>query len=147
MIDDDSRVAGLLDALLTRQTPESLRSRLARTREGTYPTTLDVEDGYPSEERVEEIRMVAAVDARRWLHDEFPFLWGSLPCGSVEVREAKDIVDRPARRIRVATGGWSGCEDVIYAVLGHFMMATYCKERHSGGAYVFVVPHEERKDA
>jgi len=136
----------LLDALLTGRTPDSVRSRLSRQFEGTYPIDLEIDRGYPSEEKVEEIRLIAWVDARRWMHDEFPRLWQELvDYGYIEVREGKDIVDAPALEIYVATGGWSGCESVIDAVLDHVALSNYCKERKSGGAYTFIVPHEDPK--
>lgn len=138
----------ILEALLTGNVPESLLSRGARQHEGTYPLTLDAEGGYPSEQRVEEITMIAWVDARRWLHDEFPRLWKSLnACGYIEVEETTDIMDKPALRIYVATGGWSGCEEVIEAMLGHFWIRHYLRETRSGGGYTFIVPHEDPKNS
>jgi hypothetical protein len=135
----------LLDALLTRKIPSSIvGDPLPRVHEGTYPTDLEIDgDGYPNEDRVDEIGMVAMVDARRWLHDEFSELWASIPSAGISGREVQDTMGRAAKEIRIATGGWSGCESVIDAVLKHVMMARYCTERRVGGGYTFVVPHED----
>ena len=137
-------MSDLLDALLTGRAPSSLHSRMARQAEGTYPTDLEVEGAYPSEEKVEEIRLIAWKDARRWLHDEFPRLWASVSFrDGVDVEETTSTAGQPALKIRVATGGWSGCEDVIDAVLSHFALRHYLRETLSGGAYTFIVPHED----
>jgi hypothetical protein len=131
-------VTDLLEALLVGRVPESIRGGWPRDEDGTYPVDLEVDEhGYPSDEKVEEIGMVSLRDARRWMHDEFPRLWGTVRYGHVEVEDEGD-----ALRVYVATGGWSGCEDVIEAVLGHLAMRSYCRERRSGGGFTFRVPHE-----
>lgn len=134
----------LLEALLVGKTPESLTSWMARPEHGTYPMDLGMSGGYPSDNKVEEIRLIALKDARRWLHDEFPHLWKAAD-GYLETKETKDLCDEPALEIYAATGGWSGCESVIEAVLDHIGLAHYCRERLSGGGYRFVVPHEDPK--
>lgn len=141
-------VNDLLRALLTRGVPGSLQSHIPRTREGAYPLHLGIDDdGYPSEDKVEEIRLVSFRDAPRWLHDEFPRLWRSLgPCARIDVSETTDLMDLPALKFYVATGGWSGCESVIYAVLGHPILSSYCRERRSGGGYTFVIAHKHGKE-
>jgi len=117
---------------------------MARVEKGTYPTDLEIdEQGYPSDAKVEEITMISWKDTRRWLHDEFPRLWDQIPYGSVRTEETKDIADEPALEIYVATGGWSGCESVIYAVIGHFALRRFLEQRLSGGGYTFVVPHTD----
>lgn len=137
-------MSDLLEALLMGRPPSAVKSHMARQHEGTYPTDLEVEGGYPSDDKVEEIRLIAWRDARRWLHDEFPRLWASVGYeDSVQVTETTDLMDRPALKIRVATGGWSGCEDVIDAVLSHHILRSHLRETLSGGAYTFIVPHEE----
>lgn len=130
----------LLDALLTGGIPSSiLGNPLPRVRNGAYPTDLDVDaDGYPDDDRIDEVAMVAMMDARRWLHDELPHLWDSIRRGRVSTRETFG-----GKEIHVYTGGWSGCESLINAVLKHIMMARYCKEQTRGGGYTFVVPHED----
>lgn len=134
-----SRVVQFMDSLLTQQTPDAVKgSFLPRVREGTFPTSLDVcQDGYPSGAKVEEITLIAGVRCREWLHDVFPDLWASVSYGHVEVTDTED-----ERTIYVATGGWSGCEQVINAVRQHFFLRAYLDTSTRGGGYTFVVPHQ-----
>lgn len=130
-------MADLLRALVLGEVPPSIRgSRFPRIERGAYPTDLRVEDGSPDEAAVEEIRMLSFRDARRWLYDVFPDLWPTLgPCAGMSVVDVG-----VERTIRVSTGGWSGCEEVIEAVLSHPALASYCEERRRGGGYTFVLP-------
>lgn len=112
---------------------------MARVRNGAFPIDLEMDYGYPSETRVREIELVAAVDAERWIRDALPGIWRAIPCTFLEEGATTDILDRPAVQIRLATGGWSGAEYVIHAVLRNRWLAAYCRERRSGGGYTFVV--------
>lgn len=137
-------MSDLLEALWSRRLPHSMQSHMARLDQGTYPLSVEAEDGYPSEEKLEEVRLIAWKDARRWLHDEFPRIWASLYYeDSVTVSEDEVAPGCPVLRVRVATGGWSGYEDLIEAVLSHHIMRSYLRETLSGGAYTFFVPHED----
>lgn len=131
----------LLDSLLLGgRLPTSVRgSTLPRVREGAFPTELEVDQhGYPSDAKVEEISLVAGVRCREWLHDVLPEVWKTIGCyGTVQVKDGTED-----REIYLATGGWSGCESVIHAVLGNLFMRNYCTTRSAGGGYTFIVPHE-----
>jgi hypothetical protein len=124
----------ILDALLTRSVPTSLRGRV-RSTNGAYPDDMEVEDGYPSDAAVEAIGMVAIADAARWMRDVFPLALGSIPYALVECEDEEDD-----RVIHVSTGGWSGVEAVVWAVLDHPIMRLYRSSEQRGGHYVFRVP-------
>ncbi len=106
---------------------------------GAFPEDLEIDDGYPSDARVEEIGLVCVLDARRWLRDVMPSAINALPCGHAEVEPSTEY-GQPSVRITVTTGGWSGVESVVYAVLDHPIMRRCLVERRRGGLYVFEVP-------
>lgn len=102
--------------------------------------------GYPSDARVDEIGCVSFRDARRWLRDVLPHAINALPCGGAEVEAFPDVRGRAMLRITVVTGGWSGVESIIYAVLDHPIMRGYVTERHRGGLYVLELPVKDSSD-
>lgn len=128
----------LLDCLLTNRIPSSLNGSVRATG-GPYPEDLEVDDnGYPNDEVVELIPLISMDKADAWLRDEFPALMLQVPYAKVWV---KDIGGpRPLKSITVVTGGWSGCESVVWAVLEHQVMKMYLHEEMRGGQYTFVVP-------
>lgn len=129
--------ADLLDSLLVGKVPRTVQgSSLPRTDEGAFPTDLEVDaNGYPSDARVEEIRLVAATRCREWLRDVFPDIWRSIPYGFADVTD-----DADGRTIEVVTSGWSGLESVIYAVLSNFHMKRWLHGTEAGGLYRFKLP-------
>lgn len=143
---DDTTVLALAGGLpLVRHALASMcRGRIRRDL-GAFPDDLEIEDGYPSDARVDEIGCVSIRDARRWLRDVLPHAVNALPCGSAEV-EAFDDAGRSMLRITVVTGGWSGVESIVYAVLDHPIMRGYVTEQHRGGLYVLELPAEDAND-
>lgn len=138
-------MSDLLDALLLGRTPTSLRKDgliYIPRQIGTYPETLDVDaSGYPSEAAVEACQMVGSRDIQRWMLYVFPLLAKSIPYAGVQTRTVDDEVDGESLEITFATGGWSGCEDFIHAVLRNFFIKSFfLKEQRRGGGYTFVVP-------
>ena len=110
-----------------------------RAKHGAFPDDLEIEDGYPSDDRVDEIACVSFHDADRWLREILPASINALPCGRADTEE---FTDRGQRMVRITavTGGWSGCESIIYAVLDHPVMRMRVSEQHRGGLYVLKVP-------
>lgn len=123
----------LLQSLLVGELPHKCRSRLPR-KVGSYPTDLEIEDGYPSEGAIEAVRCVGFSQARQWLREEFPALAEQLPCAYVEVDE-----DEEGMKIDFSTGGWSGCEDLIGAVEANLALSYYIRSWQRGGHYVIHV--------
>lgn len=105
---------------------------------GSYPTTLDVgPDGYPSDDVLDAVRSIGWKDARRWMAEQFPSLARELPYTTVQVDGP--LVDGVVS-IYFATGGWSGCEDFIGAVLENLSLRQCWESSERGGAYRFTVP-------
>ncbi len=129
----------LLNSLLTRSIPRSLRGKVHIDR-GTFPTDLEVDDGYPNEDRVAEIAMVSIRRSDEWLRNVFPVEMECLPCASVSVEDFAEWTGESVKRISVSTGGWSGCESVIGAVLDHPIMRMRLDYERRGGHFVFLVP-------
>lgn len=127
---------------VVRRALASLCRGRTRIDHGAFPDDLEIEDGYPSDARVDEIACVSIRDAERWVRDVLPDAINALPCGRAEVEPVVDDRGRAMLRITVITGGWSGCESIIYAVLEHHVMRMYVLEQHRGGMYVLDVPAE-----
>lgn len=113
-----------------------------RTDRGAFPLDMEIDDGYPSDAKVDEIACVSIRDARRWLRDVMPEAINALPCGGAEVEPFVSDFGRRELRITVHTGGWSGVESIVYAVLDHMIMRQYLTEQRRGGRYVFEIPVE-----
>jgi hypothetical protein len=142
-VPDHSAIVSVLAAglpLVRRSLASICRGRI-RHEHGAFPDDMEIEDGYPSDDRVDEIGCVSMRDAARWLRDVLPHAVNALPCGRAEV-EPFDDRGRSMLRITVITGGWSGVESIIYAVLDHTIMRQYVAEQHRGGLYVLEVPTE-----
>lgn len=107
------------------------------------PDALDIDDdGYPSEDRLQQIREGdGAKNGATWLVEIFPRLAASLPYAYCSVEDGTDFLEEPETRIKFSTGGWSGCEDFIEAVLGNITIAAlYYHSWERGGHYEFRVP-------
>lgn len=131
----------LLNALLARRLPRSLEgTSLPRVREGAFPTDFDVStEGYPSDEAIEQIGLIAGVDAARWMRDVFPPLFDDMPYSLLET-ESEHTALGDALRIKCSCRGWSGNESIIGAILSNFWLRQYLETERAGGHYVFVVP-------
>lgn len=104
------------------------------------PTTLDCDAGpYPSDERLNEIPLGDAT--ARWMVDVFPKLAAELkPFGHCMVSDGTGTMREPVKIIEFSTGGWSGCESFIDAVLGNAVIhLTYYAMWRRGGHYTFTV--------
>jgi hypothetical protein len=143
MTDADTIMALAGGVLPVRRCLASLCRGRIRLDHGAYPEDLEIEDGYPSDARVDEIGCVSIRDARRWLREVMPVAINSLPCGHAEVEPFVDDFGKPSLRITVVTGGWSGVESIIDAVLEHFVMRLCLEEQRRGGLYVFEVRAED----
>lgn len=103
-------------------------------------------DGYPDEGIIEEIRALPFEHARQFLREDFPLLAKELPCSSIRVKEVQDDDSLHGKELEIifTTGGWSGCEDFISAVLGNFLLRVYYWQWNRGGRHVFRVPLEDK---
>ena len=90
--------------------------------------TIEIDhDGYPTEASIEELRrctnVLEALEA-------VAVYFGSCGYGSVT---------KLGRVYRLATGGWSGCEEVMGS-LHPIVRAVAWESSHRGGLHVFEVP-------
>jgi hypothetical protein len=143
MANEDTVMALAGGLLPVRRCLASLCRGRIRMDHGAFPTDLEIEDGYPNDARVDEIGCVSIRDARRWLREVMPDAINSLPCGHAEVEPFVDDYGKPSVRITVVTGGWSGVESTIDAVLEHVIMRQCLRETKRGGLYVFEVRAED----
>ena len=90
---------------------------------------------YPSEEILEYIEKFQGT--ARELVDLIVELYGSY--GSVTVEDIVDDFDRPAKQVRLATGGWSGCESVLSALDGSMFWILWWQLSQRGGLTIFHV--------
>ena len=111
------------------------------------PDTLSVYSGpYPDEDRLAQISAADSIkDGPRWLVDTFPKLVTELaPYGQCEVTHGVGILGNPEFVISFSTGGWSGCEDFIDAVLQNTMLnVMYYSAWKRGGHYEFRVSESQ----
>jgi hypothetical protein len=109
------------------------------------PDDLNIDDdGYPDEAVLEQIRTADTIGTgARWMVETFPRLAETLPCSTCEVEDVQNIIGRPAKRIHFSTGGWSGCESFVEAVLGNVMLRVmYFYAWRRGGHHMFEVSVE-----
>lgn len=65
----------------------------------------------------------------------------AIACMHLDLDDDRDEwTDEPVKIIRFITGGWSGAEDLIGVMLGHFWIKHFHKEWKRGGLFVFEVP-------
>jgi hypothetical protein len=97
-------------------------------------------DGYPTEEELDRIRA--------WPYEDYAGLlefigdncwWPS--------RDSGGFKRLSGGRYRLATGGWSGNEEVIAVLEQNIMFMPLCwKSSHRGGLHIFEVPEIEPDD-
>lgn len=87
-------------------------------------------------------RPFTAKEAAQFLVRDFPTAVGLMWCPSVGVTEATSELGESVVRVRFATGGWSGAEELIGIVLEHFWMRHFYVLWRAGGLYIFEVGKE-----
>lgn len=138
----------LLEALLTGRLPRNVRGpRLPRARKGAFPVDFELDiDGDPSDRVIDEIGLVCALDAPRWLRDVFVEQYALMPYASLRVEQCTMMSGRLGVQISFSTGGHSSSETVVEAVLGNLWLRSYLESERRGGHYVMVVPLEDIGD-
>lgn len=121
----------LVRYLLSGVVPPSLHP----TEHTIYVTDLQIDsDGYPSEIALHTITRIRQRYAALWMREEFAQLARSLPYSSVIERTIRE-----RKMVTIATGGWSGTEDFIAAVLRNAFLSSHLVEKSNGGRFVFDV--------
>ena len=106
------------------------------------------DDGYPTEETLTEIRDWDCIArGNRELLDAIKPIWNYADFGFWHTEDAKDILDSDVVHYHISTGGWSGNEDIIYALKKNWLFwgMSWLQSRR-GGHYIFEfkVKNEER---
>lgn len=57
--------------------------------------------------------------------------------GILEFKETTNTWDEPITEVRYVTGGWSGNEDIIGALMKNLFWAYFWESTHRGGLYFF----------
>lgn len=148
-------------AEVDRLTTENIRlaedltkARLALPQTAVKPTELnpavwepEYDDGYPTDEWLATIATLQALPAvegvkaaRRFLVETLLLAIKGISCCTCDVSDAKDYLNHPEKLIIFTTGGWSGAEDLMRAMLGVFWIKHHYVEWHAGGRHVFRVP-------
>ena len=93
---------------------------------------------YPTNEELQRIAEWPYTDPRGWvgyISEILPF-YGRC--------SLKRVIGRS--RYEIATGGWSGCEDIIAAMVKNTMLWLLTwQSSHRGGLHIFELPREEPK--
>lgn len=101
-------------------------------------------DGYPTDESLERLRAFKfdmETAAAFMLNDLEPICEGIAIMSLVRSEGKTDYGDN-ATFFEYHTGGWSGSEDLIGAMLSHFWIGHYHTKWERGGHFYFeVVPH------
>lgn len=108
----------------------------------------ECDDGYPTEDWLFELKPteenrfgVSLKDADRLLLETLPAACEQISCCSCEIEDAADeFTGKPIKRIHFSTGGWSGAEDLIAALLQHFWVQYRHVQWRRGGHFIFEVP-------
>lgn len=100
-----------------------------------------LEDGYPTDEGLHFLRTFTGS-----AHQLVEHLSEAMSTyGGVWVERVTDDYGRAVREVSVATGGWSGNEDIIGHMRRSFFWFAYWQTSRRGGGYTFRVP-EDRWD-
>lgn len=108
--------------------------------------SYDSDEGYPSEAWIEKFNALPTqtikwAEAADFLVNQLPRIAKTISCMQVRIENATDdFHDKPMKRIEYITGGWSGAEDLISAMLRQFWIGHYHSLWKRGGYFVFEVP-------
>lgn len=102
-------------------------------------TTVDTDlvEGYPSDELLEAIPYWTGTPRELVEHVLTDVFRGY---GGVKVTDEIDFADRPVKKLRLVTGGWSGNESMISALKESFFWTAWWESSQRGGAYTFEIP-------
>ena len=110
-------------------------------------TSYEADEGYPAESWIDKFEALDRFaidfnDAAVFLVCDLAAIADTISCVSVSVEDGKDELfrDEPVKRIEYHTGGWSGAEDLISAMLGQFWIGHFHTRWERGGHFYFEVP-------
>ena len=106
--------------------------------------TIDSEDGYLTAAWLERLRAIeftvhAAARFLVWL----PNIKPHLACCFLSLAHGETDLGKPAHFLEFHTGGWSGAEELIDAMLGHFWIKYFHTKWLRGGHFTFAIPEAQ----
>lgn len=107
----------------------------------TIVGSFEADEGYPAETWVDafnslHITAFTPQEAADFLVNRLLEIKESISCMSVNVTDSGEC----SKLIEYHTGGWSGAEDLIEAMLGQFWVRHYHTRWERGGHFYFEVP-------
>jgi hypothetical protein len=114
-----------------------------------YTELLDAyeaSEGYPTDAWIERfsglpLTTITPVQAADFLVNRLPEIAKTISCMQVHVENGhSDFKVEPIKRVEYITGGWSGAEMLIGAMLGQFWIRHYHSLWKRGGYFEFEVP-------
>lgn len=114
--------------------------------------SYDAVEGYPDETWIEKfeglpVTVMGPTQAEDFLVNQLPNIAKTISCMQVRIEDGKDdFRGTPLKRIEFITGGWSGAEDLIHAMLKHFWIKHHHTLWKRGGYFVFEVPAHSKGD-
>jgi hypothetical protein len=108
--------------------------------------TYESAEGYPTDEWIDRFNALPATtitpaQAADFLVNRLPEIAKTISCMQIRVEDATtDFKVEPVKRVEYITGGWSGAEMLIGAMLRQFWIGHYHSLWKRGGYFVFEVP-------
>lgn len=104
-------------------------------------TWFECDDGYPTDESIERLSKSALGwrEAESFLLDDLPEIKNGISCMSVDIEDAERH-GRPVKRITYVTGGWSGAEELMGAMLDNMTIKLLQTKWERGGLFEFEIP-------
>lgn len=102
---------------------------------------VEADNGYLTDAWLDDLRAFdfKVHDAARFLA-WLPNIKPHLACCSISLAHGKTALGSPAELIEFHTGGWSGAEELMAAMLGHFWITSFHTKWRRGGHFAFEIP-------
>ena len=94
-------------------------------------------DGYPTQSACDIIALWDFTDSTGWF-EFIKGIWWMPDWGWRESDVKDECFDKMVRQYNISTGGWSGNEDIIRAMMKNNMLWNFCwVQSRRGGHYIF----------
>lgn len=99
------------------------------------------QDGYPTDEELQKIRKWPIEGTYEGFFTFIRSCWWAADWGWREEDTVDDLFNKPVHRYTISTGGWSGNESIIEAMMENVVpwTMTWVQSRR-GGHFIFQIP-------